>query len=355
MTPIGDRAATRFVRAIGPKGRLRRLAELDDDPDAFAKALLRLRRTDRRRPPRSVRTQWDVADVPVSGFDMFVMSPRHADPSASVILYLHGGGYLLGPFGTEWSAMRKIAAGAGSDFAMLMYPRAPEHPATTTLEVACAAYDELTMRYPSRQVVLAGTSTGGGLALALMAQLRDDGGPVPRCAVLVSPGVDMPLRDDASPYEDADALLSIAHVRSAGKVYARALGADHPTVSRRSENWQVSRRCTCSSEEPSCCDPASRILRNGPRRRARRSNSSSARTTNTPARSLRPPGGPGSATPDHRDHAKRVRGHPFRSRNDSNSCSVGLFTTPGTRWHTSAATAVAVCISCRVSRPRSMP
>jgi acetyl esterase/lipase len=202
------------------------LAELDDDPDAFAKALLRLRRTDRRRPPRSVRTQWDVADVPVSGFDMFVMSPRHADPSASVILYLHGGGYLLGPFGTEWSAMRKIAAGAGSDFAMLMYPRAPEHPATTTLEVACAAYDELTMRYPSRQVVLAGTSAGGGLALALMAQLRDDGGPVPRCAVLVSPGVDMPLRDDASPYEDADALLSIAHVRSAG-----SLGVDHPTVS----------------------------------------------------------------------------------------------------------------------------
>lgn len=231
VTSIRGRLATQLVRVIGLKRRLQRLAGLTEDPAAFEEALRGLRRTDRRRPPWTVRRRWSGERIDVAGFDLWLMTPTGEGRSERVLLYLHGGGYLFGPFGTEWSAMRTIAAESGSDFAMLLYPRAPEHDAATTLRVTRVAYAELTARYGAGRVVPVGTSAGGGLAVSLMAVLRDDADPQPPCAVLLSPGVDMTLLHDVSPYEETDVLLSVAHVRSAGEIYAGALGAAHPIVS----------------------------------------------------------------------------------------------------------------------------
>ena len=230
MTTVRGRLAKQMVRALGIKQRLRRLAEVEGDPVAFEQRLQQLRRTDRRRPPWTVRRRWDIEHVDVSGFDLYVMS-RTGSPGRKALLYLHGGGYLFGPFGTEWAAMRKVADRSMSDFAMLLYPRAPEHGAPETLRVAQAAYGALADRYGVGGVLPIGTSAGGGLAIALMAALRDGDRESPPCAVLLSPGVDMTLEQAVGNLEDSDVLLSTAHVRSAGRIYAGGLGPDHPTVS----------------------------------------------------------------------------------------------------------------------------
>ncbi len=231
MTSIRSRVASRLVQAIGVKRRLQDLAMLEGDEVEFARALRRLRLTDRRRPPWTVRWGWRTPQVDVGGFDFFLMT-RKGEPAAQrVLLYLHGGGYMFGPFGTDWSAMRKIARAAGCDFAMLLYPRAPEHDARTALDVTQRAYTAMAIRYGARNVVPVGTSAGGGLALALMGILRDEGEVMPPCAVLLSPGVDLTLAHDVSHLESSDLLLTVAHVRSAGRVYAGDLGASHPTVS----------------------------------------------------------------------------------------------------------------------------
>jgi acetyl esterase/lipase len=127
--------------------------------------------------------------------------------------------------------MRKVAAGSGLDFAMFLYPRAPEHHAEETLRATKAAYGALLDRYGAGNVILVGTSAGGGLAVALMVSLRDSGSPLPLCSILLSPGVDMTLVDDVSDLEREDVLLSADHVRSAGRIYAGDLGPDHPSVS----------------------------------------------------------------------------------------------------------------------------
>ncbi|NNC92767.1 MAG: alpha/beta hydrolase fold domain-containing protein [Acidimicrobiia bacterium] len=232
MTTVRGRLATQIVRAVGIKRRLRRLAEVDDDPAAFMQRLQRLRRTDRRRPPWTVRLGWRIEHVDVAGFDLFVMSQKGSpSPGRRALLYLHGGGYMFGPFGTEWAAMRKVAGRSLSDFAVLLYPRAPEHEAAEALRVVRAAYGTLADRYGVGSVVPIGTSAGGGLAVALMASLRDEGGGPPPCAVLLSPGVDMTLEHPVEHLEEFDVLLSTEHVRSAGRMYAGALEPDHPTVS----------------------------------------------------------------------------------------------------------------------------
>jgi acetyl esterase/lipase len=216
---------------MGLQRRLRSLASVEDDPAALARSLRSLRRTDRRRPPWWVRTRWKVEHVDVSGFDLFVMSAKGTPRRDRTLLYLHGGGYLFGPFGTDWSAMRAIAAGASCDFAMLMHPRAPEHDVATTVPVTVAAHTELEERYGAGRVVPVGTSAGGGLAIALLASLRDADRPLPPCAILLSPGVDMTLERDVARYENTDILLSVEHVQSAGRLYAGSVGPRHPTVS----------------------------------------------------------------------------------------------------------------------------
>ncbi|NNF64798.1 MAG: alpha/beta hydrolase fold domain-containing protein [Acidimicrobiia bacterium] len=230
MTTIRGRLATQVVRALGIKRRLRRLAEAEDDPAAFNERLRKLRRTDRRKPPLAVRLRWKIQEVDVSGFDLFVMA-RNRSPGRRALLYLHGGGYLFGPFGTEWAAMRRVADQSSYDFAMFLYPRAPEHDAAETLEVTRAAYRSMTDRYGDGGVALVGMSAGGGLAIALMASLRDEGAPLPRCAVLLSPGVDMTLEQPVGDLDASDVLLSTEHVQSAGRVYAGGLGPNHPTIS----------------------------------------------------------------------------------------------------------------------------
>ena len=230
VATVLDRVAKQIVRALGIKRRLSRLAEVDDDPGAFNQRLRRLRRTDRRLPPWTVRLRWEVEHIDVSGFDLFLMTAG-GSPGRRVLFYLHGGGYLFGPFGTEWAAMRKVAERSGSDFAMLLYPRAPEHNAEEALNIARVAYGVLADRIGVDRVLPVGTSAGGGLAIAMLATLRDEGREGPPCAVLVSPGVDMTLEQPVGDLEQSDVLLSTAHVRSAGRLYAGALGPEHPTIS----------------------------------------------------------------------------------------------------------------------------
>ena len=222
--------AKRLVQAIGLKRRLRALADLEGDPAALQKGVGKLRRTDRRRPPWTIRRRWDTTRLDGDGNDLFVMSKQGA-PASRVLMYLHGGGYMFGPFATEWAAMGRVAAGTGCDFAMFMYPRAPEHGAQTTLDATVAAYEMLVARYGAGNVLVVGTSAGGGLAVALMTSLRDSGRPLPSCAVLLSPGVDMTLQSDVAALEPGDVMLPVAHVRSAGRIYARDLGPGHPIVS----------------------------------------------------------------------------------------------------------------------------
>ncbi len=230
MTTWRTALATRLVRLIGIKRRLQELAHVDNDPQALARRVAKVRRTDRPTPPLRVRRTWSHEAIDVGGFPLHVLAPR-AGRGDRVILYLHGGGYLFGPFGTEWAAMRKVAAATGSDWAMLIYPKAPEHHAAQTIDVAHQAFQLLADRYGARSVIVIGTSAGGGLALAVMRERRDRGEPLPSMAVLWSPGVDMTLEEDVAHLEAGDVLLSVDHVRSAGALYAGEWGARDPRVS----------------------------------------------------------------------------------------------------------------------------
>jgi monoterpene epsilon-lactone hydrolase len=110
----------------------------------------------------------------------------------AAVLYLHGGGYVIGSPRSHRHLAAAIARAAGTAALVLDYRLAPEHPFPAALEDALAAYQWLLGRglSPGR-IVVAGDSAGGGLTVATLLTARDRGLPQAAAGVCISPWVDL--------------------------------------------------------------------------------------------------------------------------------------------------------------------
>jgi monoterpene epsilon-lactone hydrolase len=118
------------------------------------------------------------------------LAPR-ADPASTVVLYLHGGGYLFGSPKTHRQVLIAMAGAFDAPAYALDYRLAPEHPFPAAIEDASSAYRSLLKRHPEAEIVLAGDSAGGGLAIATALVIRDSGLPTPKAIVGFSPYTDL--------------------------------------------------------------------------------------------------------------------------------------------------------------------
>jgi acetyl esterase/lipase len=108
------------------------------------------------------------------------------------ILYLHGGGYVVGSINTHRTLAAGISKAAAARVLLIDYRLAPEHPFPAAVEDALAAYRYLlSAGYAPERLAVAGDSAGGGLTVALLVALRDAGEPLPAAAVCLSPWVDL--------------------------------------------------------------------------------------------------------------------------------------------------------------------
>jgi acetyl esterase/lipase len=109
-----------------------------------------------------------------------------------LILYLHGGGYVVGSITTHRELAARLSREAAARVLLIDYRLAPEHPFPAAVNDATAAYRWLLSSgaHPS-QAAIAGDSAGGGLTVATLVALRDAGVPLPAAAVCLSPWVDL--------------------------------------------------------------------------------------------------------------------------------------------------------------------
>ncbi|HZF06334.1 MAG TPA: alpha/beta hydrolase [Patescibacteria group bacterium] len=117
---------------------------------------------------------------------------RAAGPEHGVILYFHAGGYVAGSPASDRPITAGLARLAGRRVFSLDYRLAPEHRFPAALDDGVAAYRWLLDQGTSPDsLALAGTSAGGGLALATLVRVRNEGLPLPACAVAFSPWTDL--------------------------------------------------------------------------------------------------------------------------------------------------------------------
>jgi acetyl esterase/lipase len=119
---------------------------------------------------------------------------RHDGSSGGVLLYLHGGGYMLCSTDSHHGLIGELAIAARVDALGVNYRLAPEHPFPAAVDDAVAAYKYLLdAGYRPERIAVAGDSAGGGLAAALLLAAKEQGLPQPACAVLMSPWTDLSL------------------------------------------------------------------------------------------------------------------------------------------------------------------
>jgi monoterpene epsilon-lactone hydrolase len=110
----------------------------------------------------------------------------------TVILYLHGGGYVIGSINTHRAMVSRIARASNARALSIDYRLAPEHPFPAALEDAIASYRWLLAQgYKPGKIVICGDSAGGGLTLAALLAIRDAGLLMPAGAVPISPWTDL--------------------------------------------------------------------------------------------------------------------------------------------------------------------
>ncbi|WP_454853449.1 alpha/beta hydrolase fold domain-containing protein [Promicromonospora soli] len=134
-----------------------------------------------------------VTETALGGVPALDVAVPQAGDDSGVLLYLHGGGYVIGTARTGVPLTAALAARAGLRALSLDYRLAPEHPFPAAVDDALAAYRALLADTDPARVVLAGDSAGGGLALAAVLAARDAGLPLPAAVVAFSGWFDLTL------------------------------------------------------------------------------------------------------------------------------------------------------------------
>jgi epsilon-lactone hydrolase len=165
-------------------------------------------------------------------FDRVTASGVPPATAASIVLYLHGGGYLFGSTKTHRQVLIAMAKALGSPVYGLDYRLAPEYPFPAAFEDAVQAYRWLLQCHPDAAIVLAGDSAGAGLAIATAMAIRDQQLTAPKGIVGFSPYSDLAVTG-ASVESNAKscAMFTPRGVRESAALYLAGADARDPRAS----------------------------------------------------------------------------------------------------------------------------
>lgn len=166
----------------------------------------------------------------IAGVPVVVASPiRRVFSTDRVILDMHGGGlvFMGGEHVVPWS--KYMATRTGANVISPDYRMPPDHPFPAALDDCLTVYRALVATRGTENVVVSGASAGGNLAAALALRTRDEGVPLPRGLLLLSPELDLTESGDTF-----QTLLGADHLQPlmpVNRLYAGETPLEHPYVS----------------------------------------------------------------------------------------------------------------------------
>ncbi len=165
-------------------GFQRNLSQMRRDMDAFGALFPAAANVDVRR--------FEICGRPVE-----LIIPQK-ERSGCVLIYLHGGGYVMGSIQSHRHLASRIASTSSIKTLVLDYRLAPEHPFPAAINDAAALYEHLLKSgMKSDSIALVGDSAGGGLCVSLMVELKRKKCTLPQVCVCLSPWVDLTQKNDS--------------------------------------------------------------------------------------------------------------------------------------------------------------
>lgn len=169
------------------------------------------------RTPSEAAVRFEEIDA--GGVPAWWCAPRGQDRLERVVVYFHGGGYVIGSPSTHREIAARLAHGARARVLLVDYRLSPEHRFPAAQQDCQRAFEWLLEQgVDPATLALAGDSAGGALCLATLLVRRDAGASLPAAAILICPWVD-PLCDGGSmiqnePYDFGDRELLVGWIKS---------------------------------------------------------------------------------------------------------------------------------------------
>ena len=215
-----------LLRLLGGRGRPDGL-----EPDAWLLARLgTITRGTAERTPAEARERFvvetamitarlpldvEVTEVQVAGRDARLFVPAGVPSPSPLLVYFHGGGWVVGSPATHDPACRLLADQARVRVLSVDYRKAPEHRFPAGVEDASAAFlwaveHAAELGADPDAIAVGGDSAGGNLAAVVSRRARDAGGPLPAFQLLIYPATDFsrPRRPSHAEF-GSDYLLTI--------------------------------------------------------------------------------------------------------------------------------------------------
>lgn len=185
---------------------------------------------------KDVLTQ--VLDIPAKSADESVLHAEwnyvnRAHMKKYIILYCHGGGYSTGSSLYARTLTSKLAMSTSMDVLSFDYRLAPENPYPAATQDAMRVWNYLMLLgYGARDIIVAGDSAGGNLALSLTLKLKEEGRLLPRGLVLMSPWTDLTSSGKSHQTKaDIDPVLNAGYLEDMIQNYAAGQNLEDPYIS----------------------------------------------------------------------------------------------------------------------------
>lgn len=175
----------------------------------------------------------EIKELEIDGIHGEWISVNRAHMKKYVILYCHGGGYSTGSSIYARTLTTKFAMSTSMDVLCFDYRLAPEHPYPAALEDAMKIWNDLMLLgYGARDIIVAGDSAGGNLALSLVLKLKQEDRLLPRGLILMSPWTDLTASGKSHVTRaDIDPVLNAAYLQEMTSNYAAGEDLKNPLIS----------------------------------------------------------------------------------------------------------------------------
>lgn len=181
------------------------------------------------KTPRRVK----VEPVSIDGMPAEWLLPKgcHID---RVIVYLHGGSYNAGSLRTHRGLAARIGINSNSSVLVLDYRLAPENPFPAAIEDVVSVYRWLleVQGFHSRNIIISGDSSGGGLALASLLKFKEEDLSLPAAAICLSPWIDLAITGESIKTLAKEEIMNTEReLKESAEIYAKGQSVKHHLIS----------------------------------------------------------------------------------------------------------------------------
>ena len=173
------------------------------------------------KAPEEIKVDCNLETEQFIGRKVFILTPKDAQKTNTVILYLHGGSYVMETSNEHWEFLEKLVNDTKATIILPDYPLTPKYTYKDVFTMITPLYKEIIEKVDINNLILMGDSAGGGMALGLVEKLGEENIQMPNKTILISPWLDVRLQNpEIDEVQKRDKELSKETLKLAGIAYA---------------------------------------------------------------------------------------------------------------------------------------